>query len=229
MAKMSFDLNEFRALINKVGIQRPTMYAVNITPPASVTSPIVNSLPLLCTGTFAPGTSFQTDMYRHKGYGIEDRRPNGLNPEDVTLTFINDGQSKISKFFDKWANKIFNFHSSTGRGSERLGYPNDYYSTIEVYLYDPTGDKVSTYTYEDAWPLNVGNIQLGWDMNDVYTSLPVTFAYRSHFLETVSEATKYNSDQIENTTNKIDRRVAAIQTATSSPTISEYLKRIESI
>lgn len=226
---MVFNINEFRSALNKHGIMRHTNYAVNITPPASVHDPIVADIPLLCDSAQIPGTSFNTSQITHKGYGLEERRAIGLQQEDVTLSFIADGRGKLIKFFDKWGNKVVNSHSSTGAGTERVGYPNDYYGTIDLYTYDTASNLVSTYNYIQAWPVNIGNIQIGWGMNDAFVIVPVTFSYRIHLSHLNDDAAGYSVADYRTLTNSTDRSISAIQTAINTPDQTEYLNRLYNI
>ncbi|QIG70604.1 tail tube protein [Rhizobium phage RHph_I1_18] len=226
---MPFNINEFRAALGKHGIMRQTQFAVNITPPASISDPIIADLPLLCDSAQIPGTMFNTNTYQHKGYGLDERRPFAINQEDVTLTFIGDANGKLIKFFDKWGNKIMNSHSDTGPGTERLGYPVDYYGTIEVYSYNAAAFRVSTYTYQQAWPINIGNIQMSWSQNDQYVTIPVTFTYRQHLTHLETDEIDYSFDEYQNLTYSSSRNINAIQSAINPPILSEYLSRLYNI
>lgn len=227
---MAFNINEFRAALSRNGVMRQTNYAVNITPPSTLNDSIVREIPLMCDSAQIPGTSFNSDVFRHKGYGLDERRPNGINVEDVSLTFVGDARGHLLKFFDKWGNKIMNSHDNTGPGTERFGYPSEYYGTIELYMYDIAGNKVTVHTYQDAWPVNIGNIQVGWGLNDQVVILPVTFTYRQHLTKLVSQDEyDFSYSEIGTQTNLTSRRMAAIQTALVPPNIPDYLSRLYTI
>ncbi len=211
------------------GVQRTSHYAVNITPPSVLNDSIVRDIPLMCDTAEIPGTMFNTDTFRHKGYGLDERRPNGLATEDVSLSFIGDARSHLIKFFDKWGNKVVNSHTSTGPGTERFGYPNEYYGTIEVYMYDSAANKVSTHTYQDAWPVNIGNVKVGWGDNDQLVVIPVTFTYRQHLTSLSGDDPGFSSAELATLTNTTDRRLAAVKTAINRPDVSDYLARLYAI
>lgn len=227
---MPFNINELRGMLGKRGVQRLTNYAVNITPPSTLLDEVVYDIPLMCDTAYIPGTAFNTDTFKHKGYGLEERRPNGIIPEDLTLTFIGDAEGKLVKFFDKWGNKVMNSHTSSGPGTERFGYPVDYYGTLDLYMYDIDSSLMTTYTMQDAWPTNIGNVQVGWNMTDQFVIIPVTFTYRQHLTHLGSETLRPGSHaELSTITGSDARRIAAIDTAINPPSASEYAIRLNAL
>jgi hypothetical protein len=48
---------------------------------------------------------------------------------------------------------------------------------MEVIQLDRNENAIKTYKFEDAWPMNIGSIQLDWDDAGQIERFPVTFQY----------------------------------------------------
>jgi hypothetical protein len=48
---------------------------------------------------------------------------------------------------------------------------------MQVFQLDRNDNVVKEYSFKDAWPMNIGAIQLSWDANNEIETFPVTFQY----------------------------------------------------
>ena len=179
---MVFSINEFKSIVNKYGLQRENHFAVHITPPAGIDAPdIIHDFPLLCDSANLPGFQFATDDIKHKGYGLTEKRPGAVSYDDLILTVIADGQGKVLDMFNQWSELIFptNDERTDAAQLELIEYPENYYGTIEVYVYDCTSKKIMTITYNQAWPVNMNGHTMSWDATNTIMKIPVNFTYRS--------------------------------------------------
>lgn len=179
---MVFSISDFSANISKLSPARLNKYSVMITPPAELNLPISEDITLLCDSANLPGASIGLDMIRHKGYGLDEKRPNTISFDDITLTIIADGQGRVLDFLQKWVNHVFSHDEENDNPDslEMFNYPQEYWGALDIYLYDITAKMYMTYTMKMAYPINIGGIQMGWDQNDQLMRIPVTFTFRNY-------------------------------------------------
>lgn len=194
------DIANIRSVANRYnGFAKPTLFVVNITPPASMANDgIVKDLMFFCSTVDTPGISFGTDNYMHKGYGLEDKRATSVMIDDINCSFIIDNKHAVVNFFHKWAQKMFNFDHTTpsstsqGTANESFGYPVDTWGTMNIFMYDSATDQIAAYTVDKVQPAGVPSTQLGWELVDSLMILPMSFTCRS--FSTNSTATNSISD-----------------------------------
>ena len=78
-----------------------------------------------------------------------------------------------------------------------VGYKDDYWTNVEVYVYDDTGtynktDNTETLlvTLRDAYPTNIGDVTLNWADNTNYMRFPIAFTYFDTFEKNEYQNTK---------------------------------------
>ena len=128
-------------------------------------------LTFLCEQAELPGKTMLT--VEDKLYGPVRKIGYGQMFIDTTMTFICTAKGWEEKaFFDKWQNDIVD------PDLYDASYYNDY--TSDILLRTFTEDNQGSYgiKFREAFPLNVGAINLGWGQNNEYARLSVTFAYR---------------------------------------------------
>jgi hypothetical protein len=71
--------------------------------------------------------------------------------------------------------------SENGNGAApfEVAYKDDYATRIEIIAYNQAANEFIKYTLEEAYPINVGDVQMGWADTDSIARLPVTFNYRT--------------------------------------------------
>ena len=226
---MAFNVNEMLGTINaNGGISRASKFMVNITPPASMG--LANpDLTFFCEAAQLPGLIFQADDVKMSGYGNSEKRPHNISFTDMPLTFFNDTDGNVLKFFHKWFQTVYNFNS----GDNPLGttqdlpintfaYPKDYWGTITINHYDDvqasegsdSPPTVVSYTLYQAFPISLQDVQVSWDATDTLVRIPLSFAYKY-----------WKADTME--PGSVDARSRARATSLSSieSAIDEDLKR----
>ena len=171
---MPLSISTFRDQFNRLGTPAPTnRFEVTITTPGgiSIETDVSRDLTLLCEQAELPGKSMMT--VEDKLYGPPRKIAYGQLFIDTTMTFIctSDGW-KEKMYFDEWQNQIVDPELFDAK------YFDDYTTTISLKTYDE--DNVGNYgiNFKEAYPLNVGAINLGMNQNNEYARLAVTFAYR---------------------------------------------------
>jgi hypothetical protein len=88
-----------------------------------------------------------------------------------TATFYEDTDFGLKRSFERWLSLINLHEANTG-----FTNPRDYYSDIILEQLDREGgDSIYTYTLKDAFPIEVGDISLGYDQNDTIEEFQVSF------------------------------------------------------
>ncbi len=130
-----------------------------------------SSLTLRCEQAELPGKTILT--VEDKLYGPVRKIGYGQMFIDTTMTFIctADGWEE-KEFFDNWQNDIVD------PDLYDANYYENYITNIQLKTF--TEGNVPSYkiSFMEAYPLNVGAINLGWGQNNEYARLSVTFAYR---------------------------------------------------
>ena len=132
-----------------------------------------------CEQAELPGKTMLT--VEDKLYGPVRKIGYGQMFIDTTMTFICSAEGWTEKeFFDNWQNDIVD------PDLYDASYYNDY--TTDIWLRTFTEENVRSYgiRFREAFPLNVGAINLGWSQNNEYARLSVTFAYRKLEMSRIS-------------------------------------------
>ena len=129
------------------------------------------NLTFLCEQAELPGKTILT--VEDKLYGPVRKIGYGQMFIDTTMTFICTAEGwKEKAFFNSWQNSIVDpklFDAS---------YYEDYTRNLELRTFTETNNPSYGIEFIEAFPLNVGAINLGWSQNNEYARLSVTFAYR---------------------------------------------------
>ena len=168
------NLDRFKNKLNELGDPAPVnRFQVVISTPGGVDvrEDVTPDLTLLCEQAELPGKSMLT--VEDKLYGPVRKVAYGQMFIDTTMTFICTGNGwREKKYFDDWQNSIVDpelFDAS---------YYEDYTATIYLYVYNNASSKVYGIMFMEAYPLNVGAVNLSMSQNNDHGRLSVTFAYR---------------------------------------------------
>ena len=200
---MAFDVTQITAALDKYnGIHRPSHFLVRITPPSYMgegSAEYNKDIEFLCDSTVLPGMHIDATPIRPLGYGVIENRPTEYVPGAVRLDFFVDNKGEALKYFQKWMGNIVNFSADVQKSSDgtnlnyyEFAYPKEYEGVLQIYVYDPSGAQITIYTLNRAWPANMGDVTLGWEMNDQISKLNVNFAYTSWS----SQNLPFNSPQV---------------------------------
>ena len=104
---------------------------------------------------------------------------------DWTITIINDEDFKIRHLFEVWLEHITPgaaiFANQASFGGQEKG---TVFCNMEVTQLTQKGDvaggenKLGTYIFKDAFPVDIAEIALSWDTKDQIEEFPVTLAYQ---------------------------------------------------
>lgn len=183
---MAYNITDITSAINlRGGLTKPSHFFVTITPPAKlVRNSYAREAMFFCDNAILPGLNYQTQAIKTLGYGTTENRPVDTGFPNVDCVFMVDADGKVIDYFHKWMSLIYNFNVDTqgvqqvtGLAYGEFAYPEEYEGTVQIHHLDPVGREVIKITLNKAFPSTLGNISLGWEQNDQYTRLPISFSY----------------------------------------------------
>lgn len=200
------DLNNFLGTVSKLkGFTRPAYFYIEIAPPLMMNEESNNArtLSFLCESANLPGVSLATSEIRRYGYGPVERKPYAPIFVDTTMTFLADASGVVQKFFYKWMNGIVKFdempYGPVGQAGFNtiapfeVNYKEQYARDILITTVDESNNDIVNVRLRDAYPIFMGDINLGWGDTDSISRLPITFTYFNWKIE------KININQLQNT------------------------------
>lgn len=125
------DIKKFKSAIHKHDVYRPNLFVVEVGVPKCFSNSLypgmkdlycrtdnMRLLSLFCKAVNTPGISLSLADNRRFGIGPNIKMPIGTNYTDVTMTFINDGESILKDFFDMWIYCVNAYASDKGVAGE---------------------------------------------------------------------------------------------------------------
>jgi len=152
------------------GGARPNKFRVQITWPGAVGAPNVRD-EIVVSAAAMPSAVMGIIQVPYKGRQIPI--PGDRTFEDWTITVMNDISHSHRNAFERWGN-IINSHRTNLQGVDNY---SDFVSTINVTQLDMNLNPLKTVKIYNAWPSNIGQIDLGYENTDTIEQYPVTFSY----------------------------------------------------
>lgn len=145
-----------------------------------------DNLIFLCSASAIPGVQIQTTDILPYGYGAKELRPTAAGFNRLTMNYYVDVGSTVFQFFTKWMNSIVNFNDDAiGNKTvesafyNEVRYKEDYAATVTIYVYDVAGNNFLEVNLVDAFPIELGQINLTWGNYNNIAIVPVVFTYRN--------------------------------------------------
>lgn len=125
---------------------------------------------IMCHTCTFPQRSLLT--YEHKQLAAPYRVPYSQSYDPVTFSFYTDSNYLVREYFDIWQNAVINI------GSNTLNYYNEFTSDIKIIALDVRGNDAYAVTLFEAYPINIGVVDLSYsNMNNVQ-NVTVTMSYK---------------------------------------------------
>lgn len=175
-------ISKFLSNVQEKGLAKPTLYRVEMGMPLVVLAK--TALFDLTKGNFL--TSF-LDLYMNAesaefpgmnmltaevNYGNQERKfVYGKQHQEVTITFRIDADMAQKKLFDTWFGLMVN------PKTKQLGFKDDYVADIKIYQLNDEREITYSYYLINAFPTSIGTLTLGYDQQNMYHKLSVTFTY----------------------------------------------------
>jgi len=174
----NFNLNNFKTAVLTQGIAKPNRFEVLITVP-TVMQPYVNDarlVSLFCESANLPQLNLGIAPQRIYGPNYQNPLTIEYGGESIPMSFLVDQKLVVKKFFDTWIHKIVDpvsFHVGY-RNSPATGYT----SKIIIHQLNERDDPVYSVELVDAFPRNIGILDLNMASQNTPHKLNVTFTYR---------------------------------------------------
>lgn len=191
---MAFNINRFKAELDKRGgPAMPSLFEVIISPINGGVNELNKETKLdsrtfsfFCMTANIPGININTALYQAAG-ALPTSFPIGVVNQPLTTVFMVDSDHEIMNFFFNWMQKIIN-HGAADSGSfnevdgalpYEIGYKDEYATNITIrhYSTDSFEDKYYEVKLENAYPTTLGDLDLAWETNNSFLTLPVAFSY----------------------------------------------------
>ena len=162
---------EFKSALQGGGA-RANQFRVTLTFPGFVTggAAAARKAQFLCTAASLPGShlGIASVFYR----GREVKLPGERVFQNWSISVVNDTDFGVHDAFEKWMNTINDVKENVG-----ITNPLAISASAIVDQLDRNGAVLKTYTFADAWPVNVGEINLDFGANDQLETFQVELAY----------------------------------------------------
>lgn len=214
---MAFNINDISSTVNSVGgLTKASKFLVRITPPSRIKGDRVfeflcesASLPGFALQTEEIRMTGFGNVNKVPYAPIFQDVPLSFycDADGKVLKFFH---TWLQSIFNWNENTNPSGSSAGGLRANTLAYPKDYFGTVEIIHYDDTGNKtvrrtsgipsrqasapppsqeqgIIKYTLNEAYPISVGDVQVGWGMDDTLVKIPVTFSYKYWNAQTLDQ------------------------------------------
>jgi len=155
------------------GFPRPSKYIVSIFPNTNIPNwEYVEEAEFSCSSATLPGKSLSTFDDR-RGSPNLNKKPYDVIYEDLKLTFQISEDMKERILFENWLEYINAIDSGV------FAYPMDYYTDISITQLNNDLSVLKTIHVKDAFPTNISEVALGYDMTNVIETFDVNFTYKT--------------------------------------------------
>lgn len=184
----------------------PSMSLFNIDPQAILSNVLTGQdvsvgtlindprdISLLCDSVNLPGRSLSTMEYQDQFQVI--KMPYTFVDSEVSFSFLLTKDYYMKRIFDNWIDGIINAKDAEGNVVPyQLGYKKDYSTDIVIQQLDEEDVPVYGVKLINAFPINIGDIELGNANENEFSKVDITFGYDKYEVEgplssTVSQIT----------------------------------------
>ena len=170
-------INDFKSKL-KSGGARPNLFQVIGAFPGYAGGS-VEELSFLCKAAQLPGSQYGEIIVPFRGRQV--KLPGDRTFDQWSITVINDNNMGIRDAFERWMNAVNEHERNTG-----LSAPDDYGVDFLVQQLNKQGEIVKSYSMKDAFPLNIGPIEVSYDQTDSIEEFQVTLDFQYWMSNTTS-------------------------------------------
>jgi hypothetical protein len=170
------------------------LFEIELTFPTAVISAVGGSqtafstnMGLLCKSAAVPGFTIGVIEVPFRA-GRRIKIAGDRTFADWTVTIINDENHTMRNAFNAWVNYV----STSNYDSTSKSTATDYYSTIKIKHLKADGSVSRQYLLTDAYPTDVGALDLSFDSTDTLSEFTVNFQY--HYLQAGNKDESFAAD-----------------------------------
>jgi len=183
---MAFDIQEFKsiALNSRNGVLPTNRFVFSFGFPKSGEHPfgyrysLSRELRFYCHAIGIPARNIDVATHRRYGVGFNERNVINGSIQDVTATFIADGNGEMMSLFDDWMEYM------TGSGKHitqdpdmfTVPYRDDYVLDGKIEVYDYANKVIKVYRLVEMFPTAFTDTQLNWENQNTFYTFNVTFS-----------------------------------------------------
>ncbi len=181
-------ISEFKSTFDKFGgPSHANLFQVTITGYPSAVNSVIGprDLTFFCKTAQIPSVSLNVANYESVA-ALPKQFPMSVQNTAVNTIFMVDSDHQILRFFHSWMQSVINIGTAGGNLSEdngklpfEIGYKDEYSCRISIKHFSTDQDPSRYYEVilDKAWPSQIGDLDLAWESNDSYLTLPVQFSY----------------------------------------------------
>ena len=186
---MAFNISKFKSTFERLGgAARPNLFEVTMTNPKRSHSNGyfgTREFSMFCTNVSIPGVIINEVTADYVGQMAKSFPQNVTNPGPIVCTFMVDSEHHALTFFHNWIREVANFSKKNGAFAEygsklphEVGFKSNYSCDLGIKHYSTSGKFFDFYeaTCIKAFPTQVSPISLGWDDNDSFMTVDVSFS-----------------------------------------------------
>lgn len=140
-----------------------------------------SAIDIKCHTMTMPQRSLMT--YEHKQNSAPVRLPYSAAYDPVTFSFYANSRYDTRTFFETWQSSVINF------GTNTVNFYDEYKADVHMYALDDYGNDAYKVSLFDAYPLNVGVVDMSYSQSNNYQTITVTMSFR-HWLPWTNFETK---------------------------------------
>lgn len=165
------NISDFKAQLTGGGA-RANQFRVELTFPSYVALGVVagQQAQFLCKSAQLPASTVENFGVQYRGRAVNFAGERSFAPWSIQV--YNDTNFNIRNAMEQWSNGIQNLGATTG-----LTNPRDYQVDLSVHQLDRNGAIIKTYKFIDAYPTEIGSIELDYDTVNAIETFPITFQY----------------------------------------------------
>jgi hypothetical protein len=172
---MPFNINTFRTNLTGDGA-RPSLFEVEIYFPPNLGAFPTAMGTYMCKATNLPTSTVGVIDVPY--FGRKIKVAGDRTYDDWTCTFINDENMNIRNALEWWSDAMDKnnpLNAKRARGATED--PMSYVGGVIINQYGKMGDVIKTYTLVNAFPNNVGQVDLSWEANDQIEEFDVNWSF----------------------------------------------------
>lgn len=206
---MAFDIIDFKAnALKRNGILPKNRFIFSFKIPFGVGSTVSDrDIRYYCHSISLPGRN--VELGSHKRYGVGFVEKNVLNGsiQDFQTSFLVDGQGEVMDLFDSW------FQFMTGSAGQitnqenmfTVPYRDEIVTNGTLEVYDYTNQSVRIYGLKEIFPVAIGDVQLAWEDQNSFYTVPVTFnIFNMELNAEASQSTEEKLPWLDETLNSLN-------------------------
>lgn len=179
----------FLSDIRTAGVQRTNSFFITLAAPRVLTNQynwdVFRKIEIYAESVNLPGVNLGTTQNRSYGIGYQQKYVNDVSFNDLTVSFINNGDMDMTVIFYDWINKIIRFddfingpRTESGQQPYEIEYKDNYIAPeFYIKVLDEKRVWVAEYRIFEAFPVSMSDISMNWGSNDEFARFTVNFTY----------------------------------------------------